>query len=320
MKMKEECPFCKRELSQSLFDEKHVKGINYSLKFCGECMIGMTYPAPTQEQLSNIYSNFYRSDSGKRFNDIIEKFIHYFRLGRKRRVKKYVQKGSILDIGCGRGLFLDIMRKDGWEASGLEFSSEIAATAINTYGIEVLTEDDAENLPPDSFDVITMYHVLEHSVRPVKMINQAGRLLKKGGLLVISVPNLSSLQFTVGRSHWFHLDFPCHIYHFCEEGLTKLLLRDSFRIAKVKRYDLEQCLFGWIQTLLNMSGIQGNLFYHMIKRSDIRKKELKVIGAKHIMAMLVLLPFYIPLSVLLSLFDSFILGRGGTIEVFALKE
>jgi SAM-dependent methyltransferase len=293
----------------------------YDVYFCNTCAIGATIPAPSLAELDGLYaSESYRTASGVRFHKPLERLIYLFRLGRKRRIEQYSKKGRVLDIGCGRGLFLALMRTGGWDAAGTEFNEETASYASRAYGLDVKSGGPSQwGFPDESFDVITLHHALEHIPDPAEMIGTCRRLLKKGGLLVIAVPNMSSLQAAAGKGAWFHLDVPCHLYHFSEAGLAGLLKKHSFSIARIRRFDIEQGPFGWIQTLLNRSGIRRNLFYNLLKTPALRKRALAEALKTDIVYTLMLLPLYIPLSFVLSLVESFLLKRGGTVEIYAVK-
>ena len=297
-------------------------GKTYDVYFCKKCVIGVTIPMPTLKELAGLYSSeSYRTTSGVKFNKLLEHLIYLFRLRRKRRIEKYITKGRILDIGCGRGLFLTFMRNDGWEVTGTEFNGETASYASRDYGIDVKTGRPSNwGFPDESFDVITINHALEHVQNPAEIFSSCRRLLRKGGLLVIAVPNISSLQSAAGKRAWFHLDIPYHLYHFSEEGLVGLLKKSSFYISRIRRFDLEYSPFGWIQTLLNLSGIRYNLFYNLLKNPELRKSEFAKARRADVMLSFILLPLYVPLSFVLSLFESLILKRGGAIEVYAVKE
>ena len=276
-------------------------------------------PVPSHEELVRLYSRgAYRGEEGKRFTFVIEFFIFLLRKMRKVRIKNYISGGRILDIGCGRGLFLKIMRDDGWEVNGVEFNAEAVS---NVYGISVVSGEPASwGFPDGSFDAITINHVLEHFPQPREMIHECGRLLKKGGLLMCAVPNFLSLQSSVGKGAWFHLDVPYHIHHFSEEGLRSILTESGFRIVRIRRFDIEQDPFGWLQTLLNMSGIKKNFLHNMLKRPELRQGEMERARAMDLLLTLILLPFYLPLSISLALLESFLLRRGGTLEFHAVKE
>lgn len=316
---KRACTLCGTPLVPCRIADIESSGRLFDVHFCDACKVGITMPVPSQEELARLYSpGAYRGEKGKRFNPFIEFFIVLLRKMRRGRVEHYIPSGRILDIGCGRGLFLKIMRDDGWQVNGVEFNAEAAS---NVYGIPVVSGEPASWAFPDgAFDVITMHHVLEHLSRPKEMIHECRRLLRKGGLLMCAVPNFLSLQSSVGKGAWFHLDVPYHIYHFSEEGLRSLLKECGFRIVYTRRFDPEMDPFGWLQTLLNVSGIRKNLLYTMLKRPELRQEQMESKRAVDVLLTLVLLPFYLPFSFLLALLESFLLQRGGTLEFHAVKE
>lgn len=316
------CIFCNALLSTKFTGEIVRVGKAYDILFCKKCVIGMTIPVPSLKELTGLYlSDSYRATSGVKFNRLLERLVYLFRLRRKRRIEKYIRKGRILDIGCGRGLFLSLMSSSGWEVAGTEFNGETASYAFRAYGVDVKTGTPSEwGFPDESFDVITINHALEHIRNPGEIISTCKKLLRKGGLLVIAVPNISSLQAAAGKGAWFHLDIPYHLYHFSEEGLAGLLKKSSYHISRTRRFDLEYGPFGWLQTLLNLSGIRTNFLYNLLKNPELRKSEFAMTRGAEVILTFILLPLYLPLSFVLSLFESFILKRGGTVEVYAVNE
>ncbi len=317
-----ECVLCNGVLEERLLKDIKRDSANYDIFFCSRCRIGSTVPMPTPEELLHLYrAGNYRGACGKRFNPFVEFLVYLSRRLRRRRIERYIRKGRILDIGCGRGLFLDVMRKAGWDVTGAELDEETALRVAEAYSIKVVSGNPSEwGLSPESFDVITVSHVLEHVRRPGEMISACSRLLRKGGLVVVAVPNLDSLQASAGGRVWFHLDVPYHLHHFTEEGLSGLLQENSLKKLKVRHFDPEQNPFGWLQTLLNLSGIRMNFLYDALKRGEVRKRRFAESKKRDMVLTLALLPFYLPLSFLLSFLESFVMKRGGTIEVYAVKE
>lgn len=321
--MRGTCAVCARALEDRLVSGITREGVSYDVFFCKECRVGTTFPVPSADELARLYSSgSYRSaERGKRFNAFVESFISVSRLLRARRIRRHVRTGKLLDIGCGRGLFLYTMRKEGWDVKGVEFNDDVARSALAAYGVDVRAGRFRDaGFATEEFDVITINHVLEHVERPAEMITECRRVLKRGGLLVVAVPNIASLQASAGKEGWFHLDPPYHLTHFSEEGLSRLLKRNSFTIVTIRRFDPEHNPFGWLQTLLNMSGIERNLFYNLLKRRASGGKRFPECKTSDLILTFALLPFYVPLSLLLSLFESYVLKRGGTIEVYAVHE
>jgi 2-polyprenyl-3-methyl-5-hydroxy-6-metoxy-1,4-benzoquinol methylase len=285
------------------------------------CNVGVTIPIPSPSELSSLYSSgTYRSASGKRFVGLVETWVYFARQLRRKRIEKYKRTGRILDIGCGRGVFLDVMRKHGWKVAGTEYNKETAESINKNYNINIVTGDPGDwGFPPESFDVVTMNHVLEHMSAPESAIGECSRLLEKGGLLVVAVPNITSLQSAMGKHLWFHLDIPYHLYHFSEEGLASLLEKYNFNLLKIRRFDLEYNPFGWLQTLFNLTGIRKNFLYNILKKTGSRNSLISNAFKRDLMVTIALLPLYLPMSLVLSLYESFMLKKGGTIEIYAVK-
>ena len=316
------CIFCKNEATIPILKNIPKNGKTYSIFECAECKIAITHPFPSDDELGRLYScGNYRTGTGKRFGFLIESLIHLGRILKRRRINEHIKKGRILDIGCGRGLFLNVMRLGGWGVIGSELNEETASYATKAFGLEILPGDIVQHqLPGESFDAININQVLEHLKNPREVLMECRRLLRRDGLLVISVPDIRSLQFTVGKEHWFLLDLPCHLFHFSEEGLKDLLKKNGFRIKRVKRFNREYSPFGWLQTLLNISGIRYNLLYDLLKAEELRGGEIEHIKPSGILATLLLLPIYFPLALILSVAEPAIWKRSGSIEIYSVKE
>lgn len=314
-----ECTFCKKKLITLILNNILTYGEFYDVYECVQCKISMLHPFPSDETLTKLYScGSYRTDRGKRFGFLIESLIHLGRIRKRRRISQFIKTGKILDIGCGRGLFLDVMRRGGWDTIGTEFNEETASHAINTYGLKILPGDiDQHKLLTESLDAININQVLEHLKNPDKVLEESHRLLRKGGILIVSVPDIRSPQFAIGKKNWAYLDLPFHLFHFTEEGLSELLKKNEFKVKYIKRFSLEMGPFGWLQTLLNISGIPYNLLYDLLKTSELRDEKNNPEG---IIATFLLLPIYLPLALILSVLEPLLWKRGGSIEVYAEKK
>lgn len=315
------CPVCGDEIRKTIIGNAEALGARYDVLYCDRCQVGRTAPVVPPEVLARLYSTgSYRTGSGKRFHEPLETLVYLCRQLRKRRIEKHVRRGKILDIGCGRGLFLGVMRAHGWSVVGVEIDQETAENASVAHGIDVVAAGRmGSELPDGDFDVVTLYHVLEHVSDPVGTVRECARVLKKGGLLVVAVPNILSLQASFGKQVWFHLDPPYHLHHFSEPGLAKLLERHSFALRAVRRFDWEYDVFSWLQTLLNRMGIRKNLFYDALKTGRLRNRQSQDLMGWGLLVTFLFLPFLVPLSLVLSLSESYLLKKGGTIEVYAIK-
>ena len=316
------CSFCANDLTVSVLNNIPKYGNIYSILECVECKIAVTHPFPSEEELTKLYScGNYRTNTGKRFGVVIEYLVYLSRVLKRTRINKYIRPGRILDIGCGRGLFLDVMRNGGWNAIGTELNKETASYARKVYGLEILTGDLIKHkLDGESLDAININQVLEHLKNPNEILIECRRLLRKDGLLLISVPDLRSLQFVIGKENWFLLDLPFHLFHFTEEGLVDLLKTHGFEIRRIKRFSKEYSPFGWLQTLLNTSGIPFNLLYNLLKSKELRDERFDIISPLGIVATALLLPIYLPLAAIFSVVEPLFFKRSGSIDIFAIKK
>ena len=312
------CRLCGEGSERVVFD-KIRNNKTYSAYECSTCKVWFTHPTPSLGELSLFYSTGnYRAETGKRFVPILEKVIHFLTVRKRNRIKSYVKRGRILDVGCGRGLFLNIMDQDGWQVTGHEFDNKSAAYAINNYGIDVYTGPLDGKFEDESFDVVNINHVLEHIEKPGETLSECHRILKKGGLLVVAVPNIDSFQAKFGGSNWFQLDIPIHLYHFSSKSLMDLIECKSFKVNLIRHFKFEYNPFGWLQTMLNNSGMQENLLYDLLKSSELKKNNQKQISLSDYLKLFFLVPLYMPISLILSIIEA-IFKKGGTIEVYSIK-
>jgi SAM-dependent methyltransferase len=235
---------------------------------CQECGTAATFPPPNPEELEQQYSEVYYGRENVKFIATIERVIYALTQRRARWIGGKISAHSkILEIGCGRGILLKALSQLGHECHGIERSRLAAARAQRTPGIEVYAKPLEQcKLPENYFDLVIFWHVLEHLENPAETLHQVSKLLRPGGMLIIEVPNLSSLQSRVFGKHWLHLDLERHLFHFSAGGLSKLLETCGFHQASLRTFSLEQCPFGVLQSFLNWLGLPRGAFYKILKR------------------------------------------------------
>ena len=194
--------------------------------------------------------------------------------------------------------------------SGIE-PSERGASAAASIGAPVLkaTIDEA-SFGEASFDAVSLWHVLEHLEDPGAALSQATRWLAPDGVLLVGVPNLTSLQARLGGERWYHLDVPRHRVHFTPEGLALALRRAGFEAVRTHHVLLEHNPFGMWQSLVSRVTAHPSYLYNVLKRNaPLRSSDLLVT--------LVALPLA-PLAMTLELAAG-TARRGGTIAVLAKR-
>jgi SAM-dependent methyltransferase len=266
------------------------------------------------------YAASYYGQKNVRFSVLIERMVSWLRRRRADKICGLIPNGRVLDIGCGRGHILHNLRQRGWTVQGVELNADAATHARDVLGLDVAVESfNPERFADGSFDVIIMWHVLEHLPDVGSVLAACRRMLRPGGLLVVSVPNLESWQARLTRHHWFHLDLPRHYSHFGESWLTGRLSDGGFRVHEVNHFAFEQNPFGWIQSLLNCCGLRKNLLYDMMKNRSARAIaspfwQFPIQSLASVVGFLLLV-----LPAWLMLIPEMVFRRGATIDVFATR-
>ena len=169
--------------------------------------------------------------------------------------------GPLLDAGAGRGRFVASARAAGWDARGIEPSARADAPHVERVSIE------AARVAPGSVGAVSLWHVLEHVDDPAGALARVREWLRPGGVLLVGVPNLASLQARVGGPRWYHLDLPRHRTHFTARGVTLALERAGFEVLRTDHVLLEHNPFGLWQSLVSRATPTTSWLYHALKRN-----------------------------------------------------
>jgi SAM-dependent methyltransferase len=291
----------------------HLTGEPFTVVVCAECGRGRTTPVP--DDLSRYYPVEYYGAGGIRFNPLVEALVRAARSARARAVvRAHPSPGSVLDDGCGRGLMLAELAARGWRAVGVEASVAASRHAREVLGLDVrVGELAALRFPGASFDVVTLFHVLEHLVDPDSTLAEVRRLLAPNGRLLLEVPNLGSLQAGLGGGGWFHLDAPRHLHHFDRPSLLAALGRAGLTPVRVTTHSFEMGYFGLAQSLLNRATRRPNVLYAMLKNRAARPAGSSGREAAATLALMVPAAVVsVPLEA-----GAAALGRGGVLRVVA---
>jgi SAM-dependent methyltransferase len=165
------------------------------------------------------------------------KLARRFTISEKRR---FVQRqtglasGRLLDVGTGTGAFLNTMEHAGWETVGIEPDFQARQKAYNLYKLPIHEPAHLFDLNQDSFEAITLWHVLEHVYNLHGYMKQFAKILKPAGLLFIAVPNHTSYDSLHYKSFWAGYDVPRHLHHFSPGSLQLLARLHGFSVVKKK--------------------------------------------------------------------------------------
>ena len=207
-----------------------VSGKKFELVHDEEKDMLVTFPKPEKEALPSFYQSqdyISHTDSNRSFLDKIYQVVKKHMLQRKLKwiEKKFPAKGRILDLGAGTGDFLLEAKKRGWKVKGVEPNEQARNLALEK-GIKL--SETSGNFKSDKFDVITMWHVLEHVYDLKSQMIELEHLLKKGGLLIIAVPNYKSYDAQYYKEFWAAYDVPRHLWHFSRNSFKHLIAGSEF--------------------------------------------------------------------------------------------
>lgn len=204
----------------------------FQLKYWDEYDMLVTYPQPKIDELDSYYESedyISHTDSKKSLIDKLYQNVKRIMLNKKLKIVSSFNKnkGSLLDVGAGTGDFLNAAKNDGWSISGVEPNSK-ARNLANQKKIYLV--EDIYQLPTQKYDVITLWHVLEHVPNLFEYIETLKSLLKKNGTLIIAVPNYKSYDAKYYKEFWAAYDVPRHLWHFSSNGIKKLFAKFNFKL------------------------------------------------------------------------------------------
>jgi SAM-dependent methyltransferase len=249
----------------------NVPGL-WSILRCAQCGLAWLHPRPLSEDIGKLYVKYYthlgdddvtpnpstrisirekliahslgyKDDSYYGANRIIVKTLSSIPIVNdlvrgKAMWLRESWRGRLLDIGCGDGGFLSKMKHLGWDVVGVEPDPSAARVARERYGLTVLNcrSEDVE-FDENSFDVITLNHVIEHLVDPLKVLRRCRRFLRRGGRFVLTTPNVESLGQYIFKRNWFPWDPPRHIFLFSPASLKRFAEEVDVYIDELRTVD-----------------------------------------------------------------------------------
>lgn len=316
------CPLCGGTNRQHLWTIPPGRGLTraFALFRCTKCQLAFTSPRPSDTELVQCYDEAYYGAAALR-GSFAKRLYEIFFRGRRKQIERHVQRGRLLDIGCGDGRFVHYMAAHGWEAVGFDISPIARALARQQANDRVrilggrLTD---HHLPERSFDLITLWQVLEHIGEPLPLLRHLARLLKPGGLIVIAVPNLDSVQAKMTGAYWWGLDVPRHLTHYAPGPLRRVLTAAGFLVRRVNHFSFRYSAYALFQSLLDRLLTRRDFLSDFAKRtlpSDLGKFEYSY----NVAALTVMSPLLAPVCILDSLISSSF-ARGGFIEAYATVE
>jgi len=231
------CPVCKgTDFAPFLTCKDYtVSQESFNIVSCKSCNFKFTNPRPSDSEIGRYYkSEDYVSHSDTK-NGLIHRLYHMVRTRTLKQklslISSYVSRGTILDYGCGTGMFLKTCADAGWKSFGFEPDCG-AKKLAEEKGLSVATSK--EDLSGNKYDIISLWHVLEHVTDLEQTLNFFSKCLTESGRLIIAVPNYTSADAKCYKEFWAGYDVPRHIYHFEIKTLQKLLGNHGFCLEETK--------------------------------------------------------------------------------------
>jgi 2-polyprenyl-3-methyl-5-hydroxy-6-metoxy-1,4-benzoquinol methylase len=238
------CLLCASDAFRPLFSAGDRLYATTSAQFplvqCAQC--GLVRMEPVPSDLSAFYPHNYWFQPSRSLAARLEELyrralildhVHFA----EHTLRDLQSKGPVLDVGCGGGLFLGVMKQRGARVAGMDNSPEAAGAAWHHNQVPAILGDLTKApIAAGSCALITMFHVLEHLPDPKSFLQAARELLKPGGRLIVQVPNIDCWQYAFLKSKWNGVDIPRHLHDFRTSDLERLLNQSGFRVRRTKHF------------------------------------------------------------------------------------
>lgn len=259
------CPICNET---SFIEWGKVQA--YSILKCSGCGIGITAPFSAKEQLLELNKGIYEVEQRIRIylsrqNEFKRRYDRYLK-----NIKKVKSHGKLLDIGCNIGFFIKAAQEVGFEVTGVELNDGCAAYGRKKFNLDIYSKylEDI-SFSDETFDVITLFDVLEHVPDMHSFLEEVRRILKYNGLLVLQSPNFNSLMAELTKSKWHWLAPPDHLYHFTPETMIRFLLSHGFAIREIRTWEPAGDFSNNLMAAYPMNGFVGRVLHRLLRSTKI---------------------------------------------------
>lgn len=245
----------------------------FTLARCRSCGLVSLDPRPTPQEMAAYYPDDYHTPSGSLGR--LQRLAEAYRLRQHAEVVRWLARrrparGRLLDVGCGAGELLVMLRDDGWTVSGVEPSPAAVGTARTRHQLDVFEGGiDEVDLPAAAYDAVVLAAVLEHLHDPLAALIRVRGLLAPGGLVaVLFLPLLTSPQARLFGGRWLGLDVPRHLHHFDPETFARAARQADLRIDSVETYSRRHNATLWVSSLF--PGLQKQRLNMTLRRSKTK--------------------------------------------------
>lgn len=241
------CPVCEgTKFKLFIICKDHfITDEQFEIMKCESCGLKFTANIESEEKADRYYQSekyISHSNTSKGFTNLLYHAARKYMLGNKRRFAEKIsgkKRGSILDIGAGTGFFLKEMANHGWRVSGTEKSENAKKFAKEKHNLHINTPLEIKTFAKQQFNIITLWHVLEHIYNPNEYIQQLIRLLRDDGVIIAALPNSDSYDAGYYKNFWAAYDVPRHIWHFGPKQIELFGAGQKLKLIKIKKMPLD---------------------------------------------------------------------------------
>jgi 2-polyprenyl-3-methyl-5-hydroxy-6-metoxy-1,4-benzoquinol methylase len=316
--MKMSCPVCSNpSTSHALTGTDFLfetTSKTFMLDACKSCHCLFLNPMPSNSEIAGFYPPSYwwspsRPGVLKKLESVYRRIAlrdHIAFITKSMRGRSEVE---VLDVGCGSGTLLGLLKRQGFLVRGVDFSSEAAAIAKRDNGVDVAVGSlDEAHFPDQSFDVVTLFHVMEHVTNPRQVLGEVSRILRPQGVLILQVPNIESWQFKIFGAKWYGLDIPRHVIDYSKNSMLKLLNDSGFVPRRIRHFNLRDNAPALVSSMFpSLDPVSRSVRY---QKRNIRESA-STSWLRHTVYLLCVLCAY-PMTILESAF-----GHGATVMIEA---
>jgi len=236
------CPACSSTNHHKVMtaEDYLVSDESFEIIECNDCSLRFTTPIPDENKISSYYESDKYISHVKRVTtifDLVYKIVRKITLRSKYKFVEriaYKKRGTLLDIGCGTGDFLKMMKQSDWDVTGVEVNDAARQIAENNTSSVLLNQTEFFE-SKQKFDVITLWHSLEHLHELKKYLDKISNSLNANGIVIIAVPNYNSYDSEYYKQVWAAYDVPRHLYHFSFDAILKLMDKFNFKLIQSKQ-------------------------------------------------------------------------------------
>lgn len=260
------CPICNNNKFNHLKTIKNLEG-QFSLKKCQKCDLVFINPLPSINRLKNYYNKEYgvplyqQKKVINKGNKVLEMLNN-----------KGIKKGKLFELGASHGFFLNQAKKKGYQVSGVELSTTAVKNAKKKFNIEIENETFESSKiinHRNEFDAVVMFDLLEHLTNPNEVLQGLYNIMKKNGLIALTVPNIDSYEYKIYGKYWEWLSPPAHLFYYSPKTITKILKKSGFKEIEVITYKGDSAGNLLFHTIIAMKNLMVNLGIKLGKKEAI---------------------------------------------------